>query len=103
MGSRKTTGKTTAPQKVPQEHGGALNSGGTPGNAGGGRLPDEYKDWLNTLKRDPAARRVFETYLKSGNIRFWDHAAKYSESPPAQQVNVAHRVEFVRARETKRK
>lgn len=35
---------TVAPQipKVPQPHGGALNRGGTPGNAGG-RPPNEFK------------------------------------------------------------
>jgi hypothetical protein len=43
----KTTGKTTARcgvAKVPQPHGGALNAGGTRGNAGGtGRPPSELR------------------------------------------------------------
>lgn len=39
----KTTVESTAIVKVPQPHGGALNAGGTPGNAGGGRPKDEFK------------------------------------------------------------
>lgn len=43
---RKTTAVTTGrqPHKIPQPHGGALNSGGTPGNAGGlGRPASDIK------------------------------------------------------------
>lgn len=41
---RKTTAPTTGVTKVPQPHGGALNSGGTPGNRGGlGRPSSEIK------------------------------------------------------------
>jgi len=40
----KSTAKRTAVAKVPQAHGGALNSGGTPGNAGGtGRPPSAVR------------------------------------------------------------
>jgi len=34
---------------VPQAHGGALNSGGTPGNSGGGRSPDAFKALMASL------------------------------------------------------
>lgn len=47
--ARKTTVKTTAPvvEQVPQAHGGALNTGGTPGNAGGsGRPSSELRERL---------------------------------------------------------
>ena len=36
-------------EKVPQGHGGALNSGGTPGNKGGGDYPDRIKRSLGKL------------------------------------------------------
>ena len=38
--SPERTAKTTGITKIPQPHGGTLNSGGTPGNRGGGRPPD---------------------------------------------------------------
>jgi hypothetical protein len=38
-----TTGETTAPTKILQLHGGALNAGGTKGNRGGGRPPEEVR------------------------------------------------------------
>lgn len=45
--ARKTTAKSAAVAKVPQPHGGALNSGGTPGNKGGtGRPRSEVRDKL---------------------------------------------------------
>lgn len=44
---RKTAGKTTAPSKRPQPHGGALLTGGVPGNKGGtGRPPSELRAQL---------------------------------------------------------
>lgn len=45
----KTTAKTTV-RKTPQPHGGALNAGGTPGNRGGGRPPDEYRKLLSEIR-----------------------------------------------------
>lgn len=41
--TRKTAAKTAVP-KIPQPHGGSLNTGGVPGNAGGtGRPPSEVR------------------------------------------------------------
>lgn len=41
------TGQPTAPELIPQAHGGALYSGGTPGNRGGkGRLRSEIQEEL---------------------------------------------------------
>lgn len=53
-----TTGKSAAPakpRKIPQPHGGALNSGGTPGNKGGGRPKDE---WLQLLRELASTNRT---------------------------------------------
>ena len=36
-------------KKVPQPHGGALNSGGTPGNKGGGNYRTTFRDGLQKL------------------------------------------------------
>lgn len=52
MAAQKTTAKPTGkrPAKIPQKHGGALNSGGTPGNRGGpGRPPDAFKELCRQL------------------------------------------------------
>lgn len=48
MPRRKTTGETAGPAAdtaalVPQPRGGALRTGGKPGNKGGGRPPDEVR------------------------------------------------------------
>lgn len=56
---RKAAAKSAAPRKVPQPHGGALLSGGMPGNRGGtGRPPSElrarlrgsFEDRIKTLE-----------------------------------------------------
>lgn len=42
--SGENTGTPTKPKQIPQPHGGALNSGGVPGNKGGtGRPPNEVR------------------------------------------------------------
>ena len=66
---RKTTAKTTVAQ-VAQPHGGALNSGGTPGNKGGtGRPPKEFKDWLASLLDDDTVREQAEAILRDKDHR----------------------------------
>jgi hypothetical protein len=42
--AKKTAAKTAAVQLVPQPHGGALATGGIPGNAGGGRPPSIVRE-----------------------------------------------------------
>src|SRR5688500_5267785 len=50
-----TANNTSVPTKVSQPHGGALNSGGTPGNRGGlGRPPSEVR----RLAREAFAERL---------------------------------------------
>jgi hypothetical protein len=53
MASRNTTGKTTA--LVRQRHGGALATGGTPGNRGGTGRP---KDSIRASMRDSLEARI---------------------------------------------
>jgi hypothetical protein len=68
-----------------------------------GRPTEEFKAWLEGLMDQPEKRQVFEAYLAAGNMKAWEFAAKYTKSMPAQQHNVNARVEFVKARETRRK
>ena len=54
LGIGKTTGvvvnaKSAAVATVPQAHGGALSIGGTPGNKGGGRTPDELRGTIRQI------------------------------------------------------
>lgn len=64
----KSTGKTTGtkkPAKIPQPHGGALNSGGTPGNKGGtGRPPNEHVEWCRSVVDDPRSREQVAAVLR---------------------------------------
>ena len=48
--------KTTVMRKVPQDHGGALNAGGTPGNRGGAGRPSAgvRAAFLDALEHGPA-------------------------------------------------
>lgn len=89
------------PSLVPQPHGGALYAGGVPGHDGSnaGRPPDDYKQWLRDIRNKPNARKVFEAHVESGDIKFWDHAAKYSETPMPQEHKVAATVTFKAVRE----
>lgn len=76
----KTTAETVV-SKVPQPHGGALNSGGTPGNRGGtGRPRSELRADLRALLDGPG-REVLHRVLQSENVlvalRALDLVAKY--------------------------
>jgi hypothetical protein len=66
-GSKKTAAKTavrsTIPHRVPQTPGGALLSGGVPGNAGGragrsGRKPDAFRERLERLRDEKGLKAV---------------------------------------------
>ena len=68
---RKTAAKSTEsakpgkaapqqPKKIPQAHGGALMSGGTPGNRGGGGPPKAFKQFLGDLQRSPEAQEALK-------------------------------------------
>lgn len=62
--TEKTAKKSAMPVLVPRPDGrGALLSGGMPGNAGGGRLPDPIKEGLREIARDdvvPHLRRIVQ-------------------------------------------
>lgn len=58
---RETTAQATAITKVTQPHGGALNSGGTPGNKGGpGRPPGVIRDKFRQLLATNGIKHVEE-------------------------------------------
>lgn len=63
--SKKTTAETAKqPTKIPQPHGGALNSGGTPGNKGGpGRPPSVLKAFTRELLEDEAVKENVKRVL----------------------------------------
>src|ERR1700737_162464 len=91
----KTTGKTTS--RIPQPHGGALNSGGTPGNAGGGRPKNAFKNFLSDLRADPAGLAAFETVARDPKLKNWGAAwklmADYDDDKPAEKHAIVGPVE----------
>lgn len=78
------------PEKVPQPHGGALNSGGTPGNKGGGRPPDEFKRRMAAMASSETALDYLEACLNGEHgpevaLRAQQYAAErgYGKVPQA--------------------
>lgn len=67
---RKTTAKTTAAKhrvQVRQSHGGALNGGGTPGNAGGsGRPPAVIRGMARREVLEPALAKMAQQLKRRG-------------------------------------
>ena len=49
VGVGKAESAAERPDLIPQKHGGALLSGGTPGQKGGGRTPDEIRGTLRQI------------------------------------------------------
>lgn len=73
----KSADETTEPEKpelVPQPHGGALRTGGKPGNKGGGRPPDEFKRRMAELASSDEALEYLAECLRG------DHGAKAAVS-----------------------
>lgn len=72
---KKTTGvptpKTprTPPAKIKQKHGGALNAGGTPGNAGGRRTPKDELAWVRKMALSTRMRRSLREIARRGQHR----------------------------------
>lgn len=96
--SKKSAAKT--PDLVPQEHGGALLSGGVPGNKGGtGRPPDEFKQWLAETLNRPGFRKSFEEKMDAADPKAADFAAEFTTQKPAQQHKVDATVLFKAVRE----
>lgn len=99
MAASKTAGKSAGPDLVPQPHGGALLSGGVPGNKGGtGRPPsairrelrETFADLISHLQRIAAGEVVEKVVMPGGEeteimrsasvadrIRAMDLLAKY--------------------------
>ena len=97
---RKTTVRTTAAAaampampavtKVPQPHGGALNSGGTPGNKGGmGRPPLRLLEALRKVREDPQNQEVLHRAAGDskdpGFTTAWRLATDYDPDRPGQK------------------
>ncbi len=85
--AKETTAITTGPTLVPQAHGGALNSGGTPGNKGG-RPPDEWKAMLAHLTTRARTIGAASKILKNpdhpayNGLLKWASARAYPELEP---------------------
>lgn len=76
-----TTDETTAIEKRPQPHGGALNGRGTPGNRGGGRTPSAIRATAREKfdKLIPRLDRIAraKTTKDSDRVRAIDVLGKY--------------------------
>lgn len=86
----KTTAKSSAIPKIPQPHGGALNAGGTPGNAGGGRPKKAFKQFLAELREDPDAQTALANAAKDMGSRgafsaAWGVITDYDEERPGKK------------------
>lgn len=85
-----TTGESTGkPTLIPQAHGGALNSGGTPGNKGG-RPPNWLKDWCDDLLHREENKQQVEEILKDSKhpayAQMWRAVADRAHGKPVQAV-----------------
>lgn len=84
--------------KVVQPHGGALNAGGTPGNAGGtGRPPNWLKDFCDELLHDPKTQAAAKRILAKPSVLFpamWKAVADRAHGKPTEtkDVNLNHRI-----------
>ena len=83
---RKSAAKSAAsvPAKIPQSHGGALYSGGVPGNPGGGRPPDEVRRAYRELGATKGFNLVDSVLDGNVRIRFYGmcpHCHKDSALP----------------------
>lgn len=74
MATDESADQTAEPELVPQPHGGALLSGGKPGNKGGGRTPDEFKRRMAELASSDAALEYLDECLRG------EHGAKAAVS-----------------------
>ena len=93
--SPKTAAET--PGLKPQPHGGALLAGGIPGNKGGGRPPNAFKDFLADLRRDPQALAALRAAACDPSLRSfgaaWKLAADYDDDKPAEKRQIVGPVE----------
>ena len=74
---------------MPQKRGGALKSGGTPGNKGGGRPKKEWTQFCRDLVEDPEVQERMLTTARSnerGQIGAVQLAAAYAVGKPVERV-----------------
>lgn len=88
------SGETPAqPSLIPQPNGGALLSGGMPGNAGGtGRPPKSFATFMKELRESPnvqeAIRKVAEDPDARGFAPILEKMAAYDREKPGQKVEL---------------
>jgi len=86
----KTAAQTAAPALIPQPHGGALLSGGVPGNKGGGRIADEVRGLARGGFADNLPRAIA---IASGMVdiklrKVCEHCGLPPKSSEPEPVNV---------------
>ena len=91
--ARQGEGRVKLRQLVTQHHGGALVSGGNPGNIGGpGGVPTGYRfymrDIIDSKQHRDEFRRVMENADHPAFMAATKHAAAYAEGLPVQRVEV---------------
>ncbi len=91
-GNGKTAEETAGPVLIPQPHGGALLSGGVPGNAGGGRKTTDFIAWCQEMIDNESARRVFFARLQAGDLEVLKLAAAYAKGKPTERLEVMGKV-----------
>lgn len=81
MAKEKNGSKNGKPHKIPQPHGGALNSGGTPGNKGGtGRPPNVIREMAREgmTKALPNILRIATASTSGQAVRDGDAVAAFA-------------------------
>jgi hypothetical protein len=79
VSGRKKTAVQTVAALVPQPHGGALLTGGKPGNKGGGRPADKVRAKLVKLARGKGYRFLSSLLDGEVDVRFFGTCAKCKE------------------------
>jgi hypothetical protein len=93
--ARQTAGKSAVPpRKIPQPHGGALLSGGKPGNKGGGRLKEYAEERAAQLAADPMVWDVQLARAKCGDIKPLMFATERAFGKPKETVQHEGEVTF---------
>lgn len=74
-----------------------MNAGGTPGNKGGGRPPNIFRDALRKIRENPSALQALTDAATDPKSRNFGHAWKtvtdYDEEKPAQKQEIVGPIE----------
>ena len=78
---------------VDQPHGGALLNGGIPGNKGGGRPPNEFKQRMAALVSRDDVERYLEECLSGAHgpkifLQAYEMACNFGYGKPSQPIDV---------------